>query len=82
MNFLPDSSQLVFYYFMNGDLRTRNLLFRIFLMTETQVIVNVVYSCGFLIHNGSLILFFEVSDYSSTYAVVDLEELFFYALMK
>jgi len=51
-------------------------------MTETQVIVNVVYSCGFLIHNGSLILFFEVSDYSSTYAVVDLEELFFYALMK
>ncbi|WP_227009120.1 glycoside hydrolase family 130 protein [Christiangramia fulva] len=37
---------------------------------------NVVYSCGSLIHNKSLILPYAVSDYSSTYAVVDLEELF------
>ncbi|GGZ33309.1 glycosidase [Echinicola pacifica] len=37
---------------------------------------NVVYSCGSLIHNDSLILPYAVSDYSSTYAVIDLEELF------
>jgi predicted GH43/DUF377 family glycosyl hydrolase len=37
---------------------------------------NVVYSCGALIHNNSLILPYAVSDYSSTYAVVKLEELF------
>jgi len=41
---------------------------------------NVVYSCGSMIHNGFLILPYAVSDYSSTYAVVDMEELFF-ALM-
>lgn len=37
---------------------------------------NVVYSCGALIHNQSLILPYAVSDYSSTYAVVNLAELF------
>lgn len=37
---------------------------------------NVVYSCGSLIHNNSLILPYAVSDYSSTYGVVDLAELF------
>ncbi|TBW27142.1 glycoside hydrolase family 130 protein [Gramella sp. KN1008] len=37
---------------------------------------NVVYSCGSIIHNNNLILPYAVSDYSSTYAVVDLEELF------
>jgi predicted GH43/DUF377 family glycosyl hydrolase len=36
---------------------------------------NVVYSCGSLIHNNSLILPYAVSDYSSTYCVVDLIEL-------
>ncbi|RXM47129.1 glycoside hydrolase family 130 protein [Flavobacterium sp. YO12] len=36
---------------------------------------NVVYSCGAIIHNNSLILPYAVSDYSSTYAVVDLVEL-------
>jgi predicted GH43/DUF377 family glycosyl hydrolase len=36
---------------------------------------NVVYSCGSLIHNNSLILPYAVSDYSSTYAVIDLAEL-------
>lgn len=36
---------------------------------------NVVYSCGSLIHNGSLILPYAVSDYSSTYATVETEEL-------
>lgn len=36
---------------------------------------NVVYSCGSMIHNNSLILPYAVSDYSSTYAVVDLAEL-------
>ncbi len=37
---------------------------------------NVVYSCGALIHNESLILPYAVSDYSSTYGVVELAELF------
>ena len=36
---------------------------------------NVVYSCGSIIHNNSLILPYAVSDYSSTYAVVDMGEL-------
>ena len=36
---------------------------------------NVVYSCGSIIHNNSLILPYAVSDYASTYAVVDLVEL-------
>jgi predicted GH43/DUF377 family glycosyl hydrolase len=36
---------------------------------------NVVYSCGAIIHNNSLILPYAVSDYSSTYAVVDMIEL-------
>ncbi|MTH17224.1 glycoside hydrolase family 130 protein [Flavobacterium sp. LC2016-01] len=36
---------------------------------------NVVYSCGSIIHNNSLILPYAVSDYSSTYAVVSLVEL-------
>lgn len=36
---------------------------------------NVVYSCGSIIHNNSLILPYAVSDYSSTYAVVDMTEL-------
>lgn len=37
---------------------------------------NVVYSCGALIHNQNLILPYALSDYSSTYAVVNLAELF------
>lgn len=36
---------------------------------------NVVYSCGAIIHNGSLILPYAVSDYSSTYAVVNMVDL-------
>ncbi|MEK6782259.1 MAG: glycoside hydrolase family 130 protein [Bacteroidota bacterium] len=36
---------------------------------------NVVYSCGAIIHNESLILPYAVSDYSSTYGVVDMVEL-------
>ena len=36
---------------------------------------NVVYSCGSIIHNNSLILPYAISDYSSTYAVVDMAEL-------
>jgi predicted GH43/DUF377 family glycosyl hydrolase len=36
---------------------------------------NVVYSCGSIIHNNSLILPYAVSDYSSTYAIVDMVEL-------
>jgi hypothetical protein len=35
----------------------------------------VVYSCGAIIHNNSLILPYAVSDYSSTYGVVDIAEL-------
>jgi predicted GH43/DUF377 family glycosyl hydrolase len=36
---------------------------------------NVVYSCGSMIHNDRLILPYAVSDYSSSYATVDMEEL-------
>jgi predicted GH43/DUF377 family glycosyl hydrolase len=36
---------------------------------------NVVYSCGAIIHNQSLILPYAVSDYSSTYGVVEMAEL-------
>ncbi len=36
---------------------------------------NVVYSCGAMIHNDSLILPYAVSDYSSSYATVDMAEL-------
>jgi predicted GH43/DUF377 family glycosyl hydrolase len=36
---------------------------------------NVVYSCGALIHNNALVLPYAVSDYASTYGVVDLTEL-------
>ncbi|HUH46278.1 MAG TPA: hypothetical protein VLZ54_03925, partial [Arenibacter sp.] len=42
---------------------------------------NVVYSCGSMINNGSLILPYAVSDYSSSYATVDLSELL-HALIK
>ncbi|WP_372918950.1 glycoside hydrolase family 130 protein [Salegentibacter sp.] len=37
---------------------------------------NVVYSCGSIIHNNNLILPYAVSDYSSTYAVVNMDDLF------
>jgi len=36
---------------------------------------NVVYSCGSIIHNGSLIVPYAMSDYASTYATIDLNEL-------
>lgn len=36
---------------------------------------NVVYSCGSMIHNDSLILPYAVSDYASSYATVDMGEL-------
>lgn len=36
---------------------------------------NVVYSCGSIINNGSLILPYAVSDYSSSYATVAMDEL-------
>jgi len=36
---------------------------------------NVIYSCGSIIHNDELIIPYAMSDYSSTYATVDLEEL-------
>ena len=36
---------------------------------------NVVYSCGSLIHNNKLILPYAISDYSSTYGIVDMTEL-------
>jgi predicted GH43/DUF377 family glycosyl hydrolase len=37
---------------------------------------NVVYSCGSFIHNESLIIPYAMSDHASTYAVVNLSELF------
>lgn len=36
---------------------------------------NVVYSCGSMIHNENLILPYAMSDYASTYATVNLNEL-------
>jgi predicted GH43/DUF377 family glycosyl hydrolase len=36
---------------------------------------NVVYSCGSIIHNRTLIVPYGISDYASTYATVDLNEL-------
>ena len=36
---------------------------------------NVVYSCGSIIHNDSLIIPYAMSDYASTYATVNLREL-------
>jgi beta-1,2-mannobiose phosphorylase / 1,2-beta-oligomannan phosphorylase len=36
---------------------------------------NVVYSCGSLIHNKNLIVPYAMSDYASTYATIDLNEL-------
>ena len=36
---------------------------------------NVVYSCGSIIHNNDLIIPYAVSDYASTYATANLQEL-------
>jgi predicted GH43/DUF377 family glycosyl hydrolase len=36
---------------------------------------NVVYSCGSIIHNGNLIIPYGMSDYASTYASINLNEL-------
>jgi len=36
---------------------------------------NVIYSCGSLIHNGNLVIPYAMSDYASTYATINLEEL-------
>ena len=36
---------------------------------------NVVYSCGSMVHNDDLIIPYAMSDYSSTYASVNLKEL-------
>ncbi len=36
---------------------------------------NVVYSCGSMINKGSLVLPYAVSDYSSSYATVEMDEL-------
>jgi len=36
---------------------------------------NVIYSCGSMIHNNELVIPYAMSDHSSTYATVDLQEL-------
>ena len=36
---------------------------------------NVVYSCGYILHNGNLIIPYGMSDYASTYASINLKEL-------
>jgi predicted GH43/DUF377 family glycosyl hydrolase len=36
---------------------------------------NVVYSCGSMVHNGELIIPYGLSDYSSSFATVNLQEL-------
>jgi predicted GH43/DUF377 family glycosyl hydrolase len=42
---------------------------------EKVMYPNVVYSCGSIIHNNSLILPYAVSDYSSTYGWSNMLEL-------
>jgi len=37
---------------------------------------NVVYSCGAMLHNGSLVIPYAMADYASTFATVSLDELF------
>lgn len=44
-------------------------------MEREGYVPNVVYSCGSMIHNDDLIIPYAVSDYASTYATVNLEEL-------
>ena len=36
---------------------------------------NVIYSCGSIVHNDNLIIPYAMSDYASTYAFINLEEL-------
>jgi predicted GH43/DUF377 family glycosyl hydrolase len=36
---------------------------------------NVVYSCGSIVNNRNLIVPYAMSDYASTYATIDLNEL-------
>ncbi len=36
---------------------------------------NVVYSCGSILHNKELIIPYAMSDFASTYAIVNLKEL-------
>lgn len=38
---------------------------------------NVVYSCGSMIHNDSLILPYAISDYTSSYATIKMDELLY-----
>jgi predicted GH43/DUF377 family glycosyl hydrolase len=39
---------------------------------RTGYLPNVVYTCGALVHNGTLVLPYGVSDYATRYATVDL----------
>jgi predicted GH43/DUF377 family glycosyl hydrolase len=36
---------------------------------------NVIYSCGSIVHNGSLVIPYAMSDYASTYATINMAEL-------
>lgn len=36
---------------------------------------NVVYSCGSIVHNGKLVLPYGLSDYSSSFAIIDMKDL-------
>ena len=44
-------------------------------MEREGYVPNVIYSCGSIIHNDDLIIPYAMSDYSSTYATVNLKEL-------
>ncbi|MDD2527607.1 MAG: glycoside hydrolase family 130 protein [Lentimicrobiaceae bacterium] len=44
-------------------------------MEREGYVPNVVYSCGSIIHNGEVVIPYAMSDYASTYATVNLEEL-------
>ena len=36
---------------------------------------NVVYTCGWLLHGGELVIPYAMSDYATTFATVSLQEL-------
>jgi predicted GH43/DUF377 family glycosyl hydrolase len=56
--------------------RTREPLLRPNDEEREGYVPNVVYSCGAMIHNDSLVIPYAMADYASTFATVSLDELF------
>ncbi|MNN96069.1 hypothetical protein D3C81_2149920 [compost metagenome] len=44
-------------------------------MEREGYVPNVVYSCGAIVHNDQLIMPYAMSDYASTYATINLNDL-------